>query len=414
MSKKCSRTICFVHYGIGWKDGVNMAFKTLAQEIKKKEPSLNFCFLGGVIKERFLKPALYKVIPELLPKRTKLTKDYIQKKSKIIAKKLAKNTEAMEVVVIENPFLGSYNLPAMLGYSLYASCQKPKGTKVFFRIHDFYKDFPRYSKELQKIFSPQEIKEITNGKGVDGFLIINRRLREKLIKEGVSKEKIFYLPNGINEKIFNKPLTKKEERLICQSLKIPPQKTKKSKILLYPVRIIPRKNIEEAILLTALIRKITKENYILIISGKVDKNDPLSKTYYTRLKKLKRLASFPIIFTKNRIKKFNIGDLYQISEAILMTSRKEGFGYPFLECWFARKIVIGRRIEEVIRDFEKSGLRFWWLYRQFSIPALIKQIELLQNRKKQKQIIVANLKAARKVYKISKVSKNFLKLVGLK
>jgi len=459
------KKICFLHYGIGWRDGVNTVIKTLADELQKQKPSLKFYFLGGKIREKTLENASYKTIPQLLAKKVKLTKKYLEKESVSIAEKLAQETKGMDVVMIENPFLGSYHLPAMLAYSLYAKKYKPQGTKVFFRIHDFYQDFPRYYQDFQKLFSPREIKDIIKGQGVDGFLIVNQVLRKKLIKAGIKKEKIFYLPNGVNGQFFGKSLSKEDKNLIYQSLGMTLQiGTPFPKILLYPVRVIPRKNIEEAILLVSFIRYLTNDNYILVVSGKVDKRDSLSQGYYIMLKKLASFADFPIIFTKGtwplkreydqrgEIKKFSIGDFYQAAEAILMTSRKEGFGYPFLECWLAKKIIIGRRLEEVLKDFEKNDLDFHWLYPYFLIeekgknlaaekyfdkrikkvtdilkdPALkkkilklnqanlLKQVKILQNKNIKEKVIRANFNQVKKVYGTSNITKRFLEIVGLK
>ena len=453
------KTICFVHYGIGWKDGINTVIKTLAGNIKKQEPSVRLCFLGGEIKREILDSASYKTIPQLLPRRIKPTKRQVKKRSLAIAEKLAKETKGMSVVIIENPFLGTYHLPAMAGFSIYARKYKPARTKVFFRIHDLYIDAPQYSKDLQKYLSSQELKEIARGEGVDGFLIVNRALGKKLVKEGVPREKIFYLPNGINEKIFKNPV-KKKSGLVQEALGV----SAKTKLLVYPVRVVPRKNIEEAVLLTYFIREITEDNYGLVVSGKIDKNDPLSRDYYKRLEKLVEIAQFPIVFTKGafslerecdskgEIKKLGIGDLYHNSQAIIMTSLREGFGYPFLECWFAKKIVIGRRIEEVVNDFEKSGFDFKWLYRCFSVQGkdlprlkseehfkgikkaieifknpglkkqvfkenkanIMKQIKLLRDKDLQKRIVKVNLEAAKKTYGISGITKRFLELIDLK
>jgi len=454
-----AKKICFLHYGIGWRDGVNTVIKTLADELQKQKPSLKFYFLGGKIREKILENASYKTVPQLLAKKVKLTKKYLEKESVSIAEKLAQETKGMNVVVIENPFLGSYHLPAMLAYSLYAKKYKPQGTKIFFRIHDFYQDFPRYYQDFQKLFSPREIKDIIKGQGVDGFLIVNQVLRKKLIKAGVKKEKIFYLPNGVNSRFFGKSLSKEDKNLIHQSLGVT-----LPKILLYPVRVIPRKNIEEAILLVSFIRYLTKGNYILVISGKVDKRDSLSQRYYKMLKKLASFANFPIIFTKGtwplereydqrgKIKKFSIGDFYQAAQAILMTSRKEGFGYPFLECWLAKKIILGRRLEEVLKDFEKNGLDFHWLYPHFSIEEkgknlaaekdfdkrikkvidilkdpvlkkkilklnqtnLLKQVKILQNKDIKEKVIRANFNQVKKIYGTSDITKRFLEIVSLK
>lgn len=451
------KKICFLHYGIGWRDGITTVVKTLATELQKQNPSLKFYFLGGEIKEKILENASYQVIHQLLPRRNKLTKESLERESDLIAKKIAQKTKGIDIVVIENPFLGDYHLPAMLAYSLYVRKYKPRGTKVFFRIHDFYQDFPKYYRNFQKNFSAKEIKDIVKGQGVDGFLIVNQALREKLIKAGVKKEKIFYLPNGLDGRLFSQSLSKEDRNSIYQNLGV-----SLPKILLYPVRVIPRKNIEEAILLVSFIRYLTEDNYILLIAGKIEKKDPLSQDYYRMLKKLAKTADFPIIFTeeawplereydqRKKIKKFSIGDLYQISEAILMTSLKEGFGYPFLECWLAKKIVLGRRLEEVLKDFEKNGFQFYWLYpyliqengkdlakeedfnkrikKVINIlknPALkrkvlklnqanlLKQVKILQNKDRKEEIIQANFNQVKKVYGISRITQRFLEIVGL-
>ena len=438
---------------------MNTVIKTLVDGIQKQNLRLNFCFIGGKIKEKFLDNADYKEIPELLPVE-KDNKNDIEKEGLTIAKKIAKATEGAEVVIIENPFVGEYHLSAMLGFSIYADQFKLPETKVFFRVHDLYADNPHYCDESLKFFSPSEIKNIVKGKGVDGFFVINHNLKEKLIKEGVPAEKIFYLSNGVDEAKFNKQLESRETEAIRAGLGI---SDKNAKILLYPVRVVPRKNIEEAILLTDYIHKITDENYILVIPGKIDKHDPLSRGYYEELEKIVSAADFPIIFTKEplplershnpsgEVKEYSVGDLYQASYATVMTSLREGFGYPFLECWFAEKIVIGRRIKDVISDFEKNGLSFEWLYNDFLLSngdvvnaedeksfkrakkvleifkdkklkerifelnkeALLKQAEILQNKKRREKIIKENLKVTRSVYGSSENAKRFLELAGI-
>ena len=495
MSEK-KKTICFIHYGIGWKDGVNAVLTGLAKEIKEQNPDLRICFLGGEIERRILKGnTLYKTVPELIPRRRrgKLNKKDLKKESLVIAKKIAEETKNMDVVVIENPFLGTYHLPAMVGFSLYASQYKSKDTKVFFRVHDLYSDSPQYFKNLQRLISPSEIRDIVKGRGVDGFLVIDSIIRTNLVKVGVPRKKISYLPNGIDSSKFSRKLSKREKTSVVKNLEIPLEHKKKAKLLVYPVRVVPRKNIEEAIFLTYFIREITNNNYILVISGKIDENDRLSSGYYKKLKELINLADIPVVFVKKgfsfnrrlgprgKIKEYSVSDLYQVSSSIVMTSLREGFGYPFLECWFAKKIIIGRRTPNVITSFERNGLNFKWLYRSFLIPEKVsskdgpekyfekissrfkwlyniflipekfflkprkaehlervikaikvfkdpklkketwelnkkiiaRQARLLQNSKKQKQIIRNNFKAVKKIYEISKITKSFLSLVKL-
>ena len=150
-----------------------------------------------------------------------------------------------------------------------------------------------------------------------------------------------------------------------------------------------------------------------------------------------------------KVEEYSIGDLYQASDAIIMTSLREGFGYPFLECWFAKKNVIGRRIQNVIKDFEKSGLSFEWLYNDFLLDdsidikdeksfkrakrvlnifkdekltarilelnkdSVLKQVEVLQNRERREKIIKLNFKMAENTYNVSKIAKRFLGLINI-
>ncbi|MBU4082654.1 glycosyltransferase family 4 protein [Patescibacteria group bacterium] len=458
MPQNNKKTICFVHYGIGWRDGVNTVIKTLVDGIQEENPRLGFRFIGGEVKERFLEGADYIEIPELLPVEDDLNKSEIEKRGLAIAQKIAEATEGSDVVVIENPFVGEYHLSAMLGFSIYAKQFKPSGTKIFFRIHDLYVDSPHYRDGAWKSFSSSEIENIVRGEGVDGFLIINHELKEKLIQEGVAAEKIFYLSNGVDGEKFNQRLESEETEAIRAGLGI---SDKEAKILLYPVRVVPRKNIEEAILLVNYVRQITGENYILVVPGKVDKYDPLSQGYYDVLEKIVLVAGFPIIFTKKplplkrrysasgAVEEYSVGDLYQASFATVMTSLREGFGYPFLECWFAGKIVIGRRIQNVVDDFEKSGLSFEWLYDNFLLnnrdvvnaedeksfkrakrvleifrdkelkerilelnkDDVLKQVEVLRDRTRREKIIKENLEAAKNIYEVSEVAKQFLELI---
>ncbi len=462
MPKNQKKTICFIHYGIGWRDGVNTVIKTFAEQIQKQRPNTGLCFVGGEIKERFLKGASYKIVPELLPSSNggDLDKEETLKRGEIIAEKISRATKGADVVIIENPFLGGYCLPAMLGFLIYAERYKPREVKVFFRVHDLYTDNSRYYAPLKKLFSKRELKKFVGCEKVDGFFVINNFLKKDLVDKGVSAEKIFFLPNGVNEERFSSKLNEKQkENLLCKTLDIPKKNIKKDRILLYPVRVVPRKNIEEAILLTHCLRRATREDYILIISGKIDENDPLSRDYYKALKRITEKVDFLVVFTKGvlpldrkygangKIEEYGISDLYHASHSIIMTSAKEGFGYPFLECWLAGRTIIGKRVENVISDFEKKGLSLGWLYSDFWIGGedipdfgekrmqkvleifnnnelqdqvfeknkgiILQQAEILQNRAMREEIIKLNQKAVHDFYVSSKITKRFLKLVGI-
>jgi len=455
------KKICFIHYGIGWRDGVNTVIKNLSFELVKN-PFLDIYFIGGEVK-KFLKKAHYKKLDFLIPFKNnkKISRKEIDKKARVYAQKIALLTKEMDYVIIENPFLGDYHLKAMRSFYFYAKEYKPKKTKIFFRIHDFYSDYPSYRVKINELFSSSEIREMIKAPGTDGFLIVNLNLKEKLAKAGAHPDKMFYLPNGINEEIFKVKTNKADKKKIYKEIGLPLS----AKIILYPVRVVLRKNIEEAVIYLYLLRKALSLNYVLVVTGKIDRNDPLSFEYYKKIVLFAKEAKTPIIFLKGRVptkiekglkrKKdftFSLGQLYRISEAVIMTSLQEGFGYPYLECWLGKKFLLGRSLENIIKNFEKQGLDFSWLYKEFYIldkkdkvldlnfkkrmerierikmflknkdfyknllemnkSSFFKQIEILNNRDKREKIIKKNFEKTKEIYSISSIAEKFLEIVN--
>ena len=54
-------------------------------------------------------------------------------------------------------------------------------------------------------------------------------------------------------------------------------------------------------------------------------------------------------------------------ESVVTTSVVEGFGLAYHEGWLAGKPVLGRRIDEIVRDFEDNGMRFDHMYERLAI-----------------------------------------------
>lgn len=451
------KKIYFVHYGIGWKDGVNVSINNLIEPILQSRKDIEIHLVGGDIKKDFFpKGVFYHKISELLPfKRKSLSKNVILRKARVIAQKLEDLTGKEGKVIIENPFLGDYHISAMMGFILYA---EKRGRDVFFRVHDLYKNSVKYN-SFEKIFSKKELRSFLKSRGVDLFFVPKKKRKKELENLGISSTKIKYLANGINFKNFLLPLTKEEQEILYKKVLGKYYQKAKYKIILYPVRVVPRKNIEEAIFLVDCLRKINKENYCLVVCGKIDVHDPCSLNYYRHLKKLTAIVDFPVIFLRGRfptkreiglsgkIITYGMGDLYQISEAVIMTSIEEGFGYPYLETWASKKFLLGRKISDVISDFEGRGLKFFYLYSKISgfgkgyekkeyskrietIARILKdkklekevissqkkiflQAEYLRNKTKREKIITHNLAKTKKYFSSEAIVKKFLKLIKI-
>lgn len=126
-------------------------------------------------------------------------------------------------------------------------------------------------------------------------------------------------------------------------------------ILLCPVRITPRKNLEYAIQVTHQLNKILKKEKkraILLIAGPPDHvARDVGGDYFERLQKLARKLGTEdeILFCHERVHvkraydidgkilAWSIGDLYRIADIIFVPSTEEGFGLPVLEAGAARK-----------------------------------------------------------------------------
>jgi glycosyltransferase involved in cell wall biosynthesis len=107
-------------------------------------------------------------------------------------------------------------------------------------------------------------------------------------------------------------------------------------LLLLPVRITPRKNIELALRLCAALRLHLPETK-LVVTGPLGPHNPANIKYFgklTGLRKelgLERAAYFLAELTTEYIPDEIIFDFYHLADALFLPSREEGFGIPVLE-----------------------------------------------------------------------------------
>jgi len=138
-------------------------------------------------------------------------------------------------------------------------------------------------------------------------------------------------------------------------------------IIVTPVRILPRKNIELALNVIHELVHITgdKTRIRLLITGPPG-TDPVSVAYENKLKEIIKarrieenvifchnLISFKRQFVNNRIVKWSVADVYNIADLVFIPSKEEGFGLPVIEAGAARRPVFCSRIppfQELIRE----------------------------------------------------------------
>jgi glycosyltransferase involved in cell wall biosynthesis len=142
-----------------------------------------------------------------------------------------------------------------------------------------------------------------------------------------------------------------------------------SPVWLMPCRLLRRKNIAEALLLTRWLRP----DACLVTTGGT--TSPEEQPYADRLRAAARRHAWPLrlsVLERHEARGPIIAHLLGASEAVLLTSLQEGFGLPYLEAAMAERALIARRLPNITPDLEAWGLRFPQSYDEVLIdPALL-------------------------------------------
>jgi glycosyltransferase involved in cell wall biosynthesis len=231
--------------------------------------------------------------------------------------------------------------------------------------HDLAWTTPRYQAELYDGY-PWDL--LRTDWGARHVVVSDLRQRELADLLRIPLESIAVVPNGIDQAAFFKfsPITLS----LLQQIDL----TRAAPILLLPVRLTPRKNIELALHTLAVLRRAMPEA-ILIVTGPLGAHNPANEAYFTRLKDLRAelnlsgaaifLAELseahpersggrpstplrsaqdaPAAQSKDALPLIPaylpdevIADFYRLSDALLMPSREEGFGIPIIEAAFSK------------------------------------------------------------------------------
>ena len=203
------------------------------------------------------------------------------------------------------------------------------GIKVLIQIHDFAEDGRPTG------YIDEEYPENCH------YAVINKRDYGILIRAGLIKEGLHFIPNPI------KPH------------RIPDNKEKKD-IILYPVRAIRRKNIGEAVLLSLFLNNDVK------IGITLEPTSALDMKSYTGWIDFVKSENLKVLF------RLGIENDYQTvlsrSRSMITTSIKEGFGLSFLEPWTVGRMLYGRLLPDICSDFKEKGLQLGHLYERVSVP----------------------------------------------
>lgn len=130
---------------------------------------------------------------------------------------------------------------------------------------------------------------------------------------------------------------------------------KSAPVWILPCRLLRRKNIAEALLLTQWLRP----EAWLVTTGGASSADELA--YFDSLQSAARRHKWRLrlgILQGDETQKPTVPELLAASEAVLLTSIQEGFGLPYLEAAAAGRPLLARNLPNIAPDLHEFGFRF--------------------------------------------------------
>ena len=221
--------------------------------------------------------------------------------------------------------------------------------------HDLAWTTPRYRAELHDGYPWDLLRSAWPG--VTQVVVSEMRQRELSELMSLPLEKITVVPNGVDAAGFLK--------LETQTLGFVKQLNlfEAAPLLLLPVRITPRKNIELALRVLAVLRK-QNPRAALVVTGPLGPHNPANIKYFERLTALRtelgliESAHFLAELTDEYLPDAVIADFYRFVDALFMPSREEGFGIPILEAGLAGIPVFCSDIEPLRKLGGEQALYF--------------------------------------------------------
>lgn len=247
-----------------------------------------------------------------------------------LAEELQKALTDADVLIAHNVCSLNKNLP--LTSTLHKLHMAGALPRLILWHHDLAWTTPRYLPELHDGY-PWDL--LRNDWGRTTHVVVSELRRKELsLLMEIPAEKIRIIPNGVDSTRFYKlePQT--------QSLLERTKLLESAPILLLPVRVTPRKNIELALRMLAELKK-QFPNAALVVTGPLGPHNVNNIKYFEKLTQLRAelglqdsvhfLAELVDSFLPDEV----IADFYRIADALFFPSREEGFGIPLIEAAFS-------------------------------------------------------------------------------
>lgn len=246
-------------------------------------------------------------------------------------------TEMLQKILIESDCLIAHNVCSLnknliLTAALKNISEQSKRPQIILWHHDLAWTTPRYQDELHDGY-PWDLLR-TAWEGVEQVTISDFRRRELAALMSLPENAIWVIPNGVDVSRFLK-LEAMTSQFVDQL-----DLLNACPILLLPVRITPRKNIELALQVLAVLKKVYSQAK-LVVTGPLGPHNPANIEYFKKLQGLRdslalnNSISFLAELTDDYLPDEVISDFYKLADLLFLPSREEGFGIPILEAGLA-------------------------------------------------------------------------------
>jgi glycosyltransferase involved in cell wall biosynthesis len=222
----------------------------------------------------------------------------------------------------------SLNKNLCLTEALHRSYRRPDFPRLILWHHDLAWTTPRYAPELHP-GAPWDLLR-TDWPGAIQVAVSALRRDELVGLLHVPPERIRVIPNGIAVEEF----FKLEDRTAGLLDKL--DLLRAAPLLLLPVRITPRKNLELALRTLARLRETSPEG-MMVVTGPIGAHNPDNVQYFRELLALRRSLGLDPAFhflaevEDGYLPDSMIADFYRLADALFLPSREEGFGIPVME-----------------------------------------------------------------------------------
>lgn len=237
-----------------------------------------------------------------------------------------------------------------------------EGHALLLEIHDFAEDFrPDNYRRICQGRPPKPWKtwpEVLYPQGPNvHYAVLNGRDYAILQAAGTPGDRLHLLPNPVT-RIGPLPTRQQARKRLAELFQVGAG----DRYALYPIRCIRRKNIGEALLLSALAPPGT------VVGLTLAPLNPAELPTYQMWKQTAGQLRLPCLFEVGGPGRLRFPENLAAADLMLSTSLAEGFGMVFLEAWPVGLPLVGRDLPEVTADYAAAGVRFDSLFTRLCVP----------------------------------------------